>query len=304
MNASFRLPGKLPAGAGNANFMRIGVFDSGVGGLTVLREIRRQCPGHSTLYLGDTARVPYGTKSPETVRRYAALNAEFLQRESVDFLVIACNTAAAHAMDQLAALPIPVVGVIEPGARLAVEHALSTPDGGRIGVLGTAGTVRSRAYELAVRKLDASIPVESIACPLFVPLAEEGWTDDAIALAAARKYLAPWVDQPSKRPGVVILGCTHYPLLKTTIRNVLGDEVRLIDSAEAVAADVARRIADASTEPKPSHHLFLTDASEGFLRLAHQFLAEFDDPKVDIEWIDIALTDASHPHGPASPLHS
>lgn len=287
--------------------MRIGVFDSGVGGLTVLREIRRQCPGHSTLYLGDTARVPYGTKSPETVRRYATLNAEFLQREGIDFLVIACNTAAAHAMDELEALPIPVVGVIEPGARLAVEYTETIQGRGRIGVLGTAGTIRSRAYEFAVRDLDASLPVESIACPLFVPLAEEGWTGNEIALASARKYLAPWNDRDAERPDVVILGCTHYPLLKTTIQKVLGGEVRLIDSAEAVAADVARRIADESMEPRPSHRLFLTDASEGFLRLAHQFLAEFDDPKLEIEWIDIALANAHHPHGHVpgpAPLHS
>jgi len=287
--------------------MRIGVFDSGVGGLTVLREIRRQCPGHSTLYLGDTARVPYGTKSPETVRRYATLNAEFLQREGIDFLVIACNTAAAHAMDELEALPIPVIGVIEPGARLAVECIEPVRGHGRIGVLGTAGTIRSRAYEFAIRDLDATVPVESIACPLFVPLAEEGWTDNEIALGAARKYLAPWNDRDAERPDVVILGCTHYPLLKGMIQEVLGDGVRLIDSAETVAADVARRIADESLEARPSHRLFLTDASEGFLRLAHQFLAEFDDPKLEIEWIDIALANAHHPHGHVpghAPLHS
>jgi glutamate racemase len=287
--------------------MRIGVFDSGVGGLTVLREIRRQCPGHSTLYLGDTARVPYGTKSPETVRRYAALNAEFLQHEGIDFLVIACNTAAAHAMDELEALPIPVVGVIEPGAQLAVDLAGALGPAARIGVLGTAGTVRSRAYEFAIRDRDAMIPVESLACPLFVPLAEEGWADDAIAIAAARKYLSPWIEPGAAKPNVVILGCTHYPLLKNTIQSVLGRGVHLIDSAEAVAADIARRIADESMESHPTHRLFLTDASEGFLHLAHQFLAEFDDPQLEIEWIDIALANAHHPHGHVpghAPLHS
>lgn len=283
--------------------MRIGVFDSGVGGLTVLREIRRQCPGHSTLYLGDTARLPYGTKSPETVRRYATLNAEFLHREGIDFLVIACNTASAHAMDELVQLPLPVAGVIEPGARLAVDLALAVPGGGRIGVLGTAGTVRSQAYEFAIRDLDAMIPVESLACPLFVPLAEEGWADDDIALAIARKYLAPWLSQGPDSPNVVILGCTHYPFLKHTIQRVLGSGVRLIDSAEVVAAEVARRIAGEPLDPHPSHRLFLTDASEGFLRLAHQFLAEFDDPKLEIEWIDIAFATAHDPHG-HTPTHS
>lgn len=281
--------------------MRIGVFDSGVGGLTVLREIRRQCPGHSTLYLGDTARLPYGTKSPETVRRYAVANADFLQREGIDVLVIACNTAAAHGMEDLSALPLPVCGVIEPGARLAVDLALARP-GGRIGVLGTAGTVRSRAYEFAIRELDAMIPVDAIACPLFVPLAEEGWADDEIARAAALKYLAPWLAPGAARPDVVILGCTHYPFLKKTIQSVLGDGVHLIDSAQAVAADVQRRIADESLEPRPIHRLLLTDASEGFLRLAHQFLAEFDEPRLEIEWVDLGLANAQHPHGHAPTL--
>jgi len=172
--------------------MRIGVFDSGIGGLTVLREVRRHCAGHSTLYLGDTARVPYGTKSPQTIRRYAIANAELLMREGIDFLVVACNTASAFALEELsAAIPIPVCGVIEPGADLAVEHAQKSA-GRFVGVLGTPGTVRSGAYARAIHNRRSDLRVESIACPLFVPLVEEGWENTEIARGAAEIYLKKW----------------------------------------------------------------------------------------------------------------
>lgn len=273
--------------------MRIGVFDSGVGGLTVLRELLRHCPGHSTIYLGDTARVPYGSKSPQTVRRYAMLNADFLLREGIDFLVVACNTASAFAIDEMASLPIPVLGVIEPGAALAARrlaensHANSPGDLGAniVGVLGTAGTVRSGAYDRALHSLDASIRVESIACPLFVPLAEEGWVTGPIARATAESYLAPWLAPGAARPGVVILGCTHYPLLKPVLQDVLGQETQLIDSAEAVALAVQQKLAGTKPEPNPTHRLFLTDASEGFARQARRFLGEFTsglEPSIEV----------------------
>lgn len=264
--------------------MRIGVFDSGVGGLTVLRELLRNCPEHSTIYLGDTARVPYGTKSPQTVKRYAALNADFLLRAGIDLLVVACNTASAFAIDELASLPVPVFGVIEPGARLAAEHAPS----GRIGVLGTSGTVRSGAYERALRSLRSDLQIHAIACPMFVPLAEEGWTTGPIARATAETYLAPWIRNRAAAPEAVILGCTHYPLLKSVIQEVLGPEIHLIDSAEAMALTVRERLAGAQPESAPSHRLFLTDASEGFLRQAKLFLGDqFLASGAEIEVVDL-----------------
>lgn len=270
--------------------MRIGVFDSGVGGLTVLREILRHLPGHSTIYLGDTARVPYGTKSAETVCRYARLNAEFLLAQGIDFLVVACNTASAFAMSELENLPVPVVGVVLPGARLAAEQA----KGGKIGVLGTAGTVRSGAYESEILKIDPSATVESIACPMFVPLAEEGWVKNDIARSIAERYLRPWIKDGGAKPTCVVLGCTHYPLLRATIRDVLGDGVRLIDSASAVAAEVRSRISVEPTEAQPTHRICLTDASDGFVRLAGAFLhdLEFTPPQIELVDLEIA-TDAT-----------
>lgn len=264
--------------------MRIGVFDSGVGGLTVLRELMRHCPGQSTIYLGDTARVPYGTKSPQTVRRYALLNADFLLREGIDALVIACNTASAYALEELARLPVPVIGVIEPGARLAAERTRT----GRIGVLGTAGTVRSGAYERALRAIDPGLSVEAIACPLFVPLAEEGWVGGPIVKQTAEIYLAPWVNEPNGAPDAVILGCTHYPLLKPALQEVLGPDMALIDSAESVALAVAEHLAPAKQGTNSSHRIFLTDASEGFIRQASLFLGEqFTEIDAPIEVVDL-----------------
>lgn len=263
--------------------MRIGVFDSGIGGLTVLRELRRRLPGHSTLYLGDTARVPYGTKSPQTIRRYAQANAEFLMREGIDYLVVACNTASAHGLEELSGLPIRVSGVIEPGAQAAVE--LSSTD--RIGILGTPATVRSGAYTRAIHERRRGAKVDSIACPLFVPLVEEGWEGTSIARDAARLYLEPWICDPSARPDTVILGCTHYPMLKDMLQDVLGGDVRLIDSAEAVAKHVEREIAGSNTEARPAHRLFLTDASEGFVRLAGRFFPEAGQPQVELVDLEV-----------------
>jgi glutamate racemase len=220
----------------------IGIFDSGVGGLTVVRAVRHALPREELVYLGDTARVPYGSKSAETVLRYSRNATRFLLGEGVKLILVACNTASAYALDALAAeLEVPVLGAVEPGARAAVAATRS----GRIGVIGTLGTVRSGAYPRAIEKMGGrGLSVTAHACPLFVPLAEEGWVDDAIAEAVARRYLgelraeAPELD-------VLVLGCTHYPLLRPLLervaRELFGHEVVLVDSAEAMA--VAARAA-------------------------------------------------------------
>jgi len=248
----------------------IGIFDSGVGGLTVLKEIVRALPQEDTVYLGDTARVPYGTKSPETVTRYAQQIAAFLLSRDIKLLVVACNTASAVALETLQAeLPIPVVGVIEPGARRAAAVSSS----GRVGVIGTEGTIRSSAYAKAIKKINPDIEVVTQACPLFVPLAEEGWTDNEVARLAARSYLAPLQQQ-----GVdtLVLGCTHYPLLKQTIGDVMGPAVTLVDSAAETARTVAaileeQQLLRPATE-QGNHHYFVTDVPAGFIRVGNRFL--------------------------------
>jgi glutamate racemase len=248
----------------------IGVFDSGLGGLTVASEVMRQLPAEGLIYFGDTARVPYGPKAPSTVRRYSREIAAFLEREGVKAIVVACNTATAHALTSLRAeLHVPVIGVIEPGARAAVAATQSR----NIGVIGTAGTIRSGAYERAIREIAPDARISAQACPLFVPLVEEGWVDkDATRLIAA-EYLAPLVDA-----GVdtVVLGCTHYPLLKPVLAAVLGPTVRLIDSAAETAAEVRRVLADreltAASSHDPLRRFVASDDSSQFLRLGQRFL--------------------------------
>lgn len=248
----------------------IGIFDSGVGGLTVLKEIIRVLPQEDTVYLGDTARVPYGTKSPETVTRYARQIAAFLVSRDIKLLVVACNTASAVALDALQAeLSIPVVGVIEPGASRAANVSRS----GRVGVIGTAGTIRSSAYAKAIKRLNPQIEVVTQPCPLFVPLAEEGWVDNEVARLTARSYL-----DPIRAQGVdtLVLGCTHYPLLKKTIGEVMGDDVTLVDSAAETARTVAAILAQQQllrpeTE-QGNHHYFVTDVPAGFIRVGNRFL--------------------------------
>jgi len=248
---------------------RIGIFDSGVGGLTVQRAILAALPGADTLYLGDTARVPYGTKSAETVTQYSLRNARFLLEAGIDLLVVACNTASAVALPALRdALPVPVLGVVEPGARAAA----AATRGGRIGVIGTPGTVASGAYQAALRAARPGAEVVAQACPLFVPLAEEGWTDpaDEVVRGVARRYLAPL-----REAGVdtLVLGCTHYPLLKAAIAAELPG-VALVDSAEVVAAEVAGRLgaAGAAAGGQGVHRFFVTDAPARFLAVAGRFL--------------------------------
>lgn len=248
----------------------IGIFDSGVGGLTVLGELRRQIPGEELVYLGDTARVPYGTKSAQTVARYAREAARFLVGQRVKLLVVACNTASAVALEELAAVHrLPVVGVIEPGAR----GALAATRTGRIGVIGTEGTIRSGAYERALRAGNPAVEVVSAPCPLFVPLAEEGWSEHPVARLAAAEYLAPLLRQ---RIDTLVLGCTHYPLLKRTLQDVAGPGVTLIDSAAETAKTVAALLAEAGLERRrpvgvPPRY-FVTDAAERFERVGGAFL--------------------------------
>ncbi|OEU57171.1 MAG: glutamate racemase [Desulfuromonadales bacterium C00003096] len=260
----------------------IGIFDSGVGGLTVLKALLQVLPGEQLFYLGDTARVPYGTKSPGTVLRYAQEAAEFLVQQRVKMLVVACNTASAVAVDVLEQrFSLPVVGVIEPGAR----KAASVTKNRRVGVIGTEGTIRSGAYSRAIRAVDAEIEVFAAPCPLFVPLAEEGWAEHEVATLAAREYLAPLIAQ---NIDTLVLGCTHYPLLKKTLQRVLGPQVQLIDSAEETARLVAgllgERNALRSSEVFPPRY-FVTDESTRFKRVGGAFVgAELHDvTQIDLE---------------------
>lgn len=244
----------------------IGIFDSGVGGLTVQKAIIERLPGLDTIYLGDTARVPYGSKSPQVVTQYSLRNARFLAARDVDLLVVACNTASAVALPSLReALAIPVLGVVEPGARAAARASRS----GRIGVIGTPSTIASGAYQRAIRAARPEAEVAVRACPLFVPLAEEGWTDpeDEVVRAVARRYLAPMLESDID---ALVLGCTHYPLLKGAIAKELPGAA-LVDSAEAIAAEVCERLGG-DVGGASTHRFFVTDTPERFLMVAERFL--------------------------------
>jgi glutamate racemase len=267
--------------------VKIGVFDSGIGGLTVYRALRRRLPGAGIVYLGDTARVPYGTKSAETVGRYAREAAAFLLGQGVEALVVACNTVSAVALDQVAeTVPVPVVGVLEPGVRRALESTRNA----RIGVIGQPATIKSDAYGRSLRALRPEATVLGAACPLFVPLAEEGWTGNEVARAAAALYLAGL-----KAAGVdtLVLGCTHYPLLSETIAAEMGPEVVLVDSAEAVAVEVARTLdpADAAgtalvgEKAGSDDRFYVTDSWERFREVAARFLGRRLEglEKIDLE---------------------
>ena len=264
----------------------IGVFDSGVGGLTVVSALMRRLPAESILYLGDTARLPYGDKSPRTVRRYTRRNVDFLTARGVKAVVVACNTASALALGELDE-PLPLWGVIEPGAETAVAET-----GGRVGVIATEATIRSDAYGRAIRRLDPGIEVRSLACPLFVPLVEEGWSDDPIAQQIAERYLAPLLDDGID---TLVLGCTHYPMLAPMLRRVVGEGVRLVDSAESMALEVERELAarrlgadDDTAGTGPSHHFCVTDNGEHFTRVAHDLLAHsLAPPDISLELVDV-----------------
>ena len=268
----------------HARDLPIGVFDSGIGGLTVVRELRRQLPHESVLYFGDTARVPYGPKSPETVLHYSREAAAFLMERGVKALVIACNTATAHAHEALRdELSIPVIGVIEPGARAAAAATRT----GRIGVIGTAGTIASGAYDLAVRRLVGDrARVYAQPCPLFVPLVEEGLNEHPAARLIADDYLAPLrtVDVD-----VLVLGCTHYPLLRELVADLMGESVRLVDSAEETALETRRELTDDGllrTEGGETEYRFaVSDLPLRFREIGRRFVGDLIGPveQVDIE---------------------
>jgi glutamate racemase len=253
-----------------SNSAPVGVFDSGMGGLTVVREMISQLPNESIIYFGDTARVPYGPKSPDTVLRYSREITSYLRDEGVKALVIACNTATAHALPALRReFDLPIVGVIEPGARAAASATKTK----HVGVIGTAGTIKSRAYEKEIRKLLPDAAITAQACALFVPLVEEGWLDTEATRAIARNYLAPLV---AAEVDTLVLGCTHYPLMKTVIGNVVGRDVRLIDSAQETAREAGEVLRanslDNSTPNDARYRFIASDAPDTFLTLGQRFL--------------------------------
>lgn len=254
----------------------LGVFDSGLGGLTVVRAMRRALPGEDIVYLGDTARVPYGTKGASTVIKYALSCTKLLVARGVKTIVIACNTVSAVAPDRVRAeFDLPILGVIEPGARAAVAASKT----GRIGVLATAGTIASGAYPRAIAALSSRAETFGQPAPLFVPLAEEGWIEGEVPRLAARRYLEPLA---KAKVDAVVLGCTHYPLLRDIVeaeaRSVLGADVRIVDSAEAAAEDVRAFLHDRGLAKGRSDggrvELLVTDLPQSFREQATRFLGE------------------------------
>lgn len=260
----------------------IGVFDSGVGGLTVVHALMRELPHENILYFGDTARVPYGVKSVETIARFATQIAEFLLERRVKLLIVACNTMAAVASQVIRELSsVPVLDVIEAGARSAAHHSR----GKRIGVIGTLATVGSGAYDQAIRRHDASVHILSQACPLFVPLVEEGWLEHDVTRLTAQEYLRPLC-----REGIdtLVLGCTHYPLLKPLLRDVVGADVQLIDSAQAIADQTAallRREKLANTQTGAAEYrFFVTDVPQRFQEVGGRFLGRVLENVHVVQW--------------------
>jgi glutamate racemase len=265
----------------------IGVFDSGMGGLTVLRALCARLPNEHFVYLGDTARLPYGTKSPDTVRAYALQATHLLLSEDVKMVVIACNTASAVALDALreALAPVPVIGVIEPGARAGVAATRNK----HIAVLATESTVKGAAYVHAIRRLMADAMVEQLACQVFVALAEEGWADTSATTAAIKDYLEPLFAHPGA-PDTLVLGCTHFPVLKAAIQRHVGDAITLVDSADTTAAAVAETLAastlqtDIGAAPR-NIRFFATDSTERFARIGAIFFGR------EIDSGDVTLVD-------------
>lgn len=262
------------------NNLPIGIFDSGVGGLTVYRALHNRLPNEHFVYLGDTARVPYGTKSLATVERYAIENSQFLASRGIKVLVVACNTASALALPKIREkIGLDVVGVIGPGARKAVEITQNekTP---KIGVIATEATISSNAYAEAIRRASEKAEIVQTACPLFVPLAEENWLREPETISIAQKYLHKLVEFG---PDALVLGCTHYPILKDVIQQTIGENVKLIDSGEATAEEVEELLKEkdlASVREVMGErrlcddldHFYVTDAAERFARVAERFL--------------------------------
>lgn len=263
----------------------IGIFDSGIGGLTVLKEIFTALPAENTIYLGDTARVPYGIRSPETVTRYSFENTRFLSSRQIKLLVIACNTASSVSLDAVReSFPVPVVGVIEPGAKAAAAATRNR----KVGVIGTEATVKSNSYPKAIRSVDSSVEVFSVPCPLFVPIVEEGWTEGMITEMVAERYLA---DIRAKGIDTLVLGCTHYPLLKAILSKVMGSGVRLIDSAVETAREIRSILLSSSLLNESAgtvrHEFYVTDAPQKFLSVGERFLgrkiAHIEQTKLEME---------------------
>jgi glutamate racemase len=248
----------------------IGVFDSGIGGLTVVRSLMERLPFENIIYFGDTARVPYGIKSVETINRYALQITEFLIKKDVKLLIVACNTMAAVAYQAIRELsPVPVLEVIEASAKSAAQDTRNKS----IGVIGTPATINSNAYARAIQLLDKEAKVFSQACPLFVPLVEEGWFDHQATRLIAEDYLKPVI---AEKIDTLVLGCTHYPLLKPMLQEIVGQEVKLIDSAEAMAditADLINKEKLANSSRKPADYLFcVTDVPYRFQTIGEKFL--------------------------------
>jgi glutamate racemase len=258
----------------------IGVFDSGIGGLTVLRALVEELPGEDFIYLGDTARLPYGTKTDEVIIRYSRENTEFLLAKGIKMLVVACNTSSAVALEAIARdTSIPVIGVIEPGARAVVKASRS----GKIGVIATEATVASGAYTRTIQSLRPRAEIYTRACPLLVPLVEEGWTDNDVAERTVWYYL-----ESLKQSGIdaLLLGCTHYPLLAAMFQRVLGAEVKVVDSATATAAEVRERLRALKLVRRATHgsrSFFVTESPERFVRVGRRFFGPQVESAVRIE---------------------
>lgn len=268
----------------------IGVFDSGVGGLTVLRALRQQLPQESFLYLGDTARLPYGTKSPETVIYYAKQATQTLINRGIKLLVVACNTASALALSALHQIfpEVPMIGVLEPGA----QAACSISKNGHIAVLATEATVKDGGYQMAIKKLRPDAKVMAQSCGLLVALAEEGWINGPIAEAITKRYLEPLLkNQQNYHPDCLVLGCTHFPALLGTIQAIVGNEIAVVDSAQTTAEIVTQTLSQLNLQQTNPHagaiKFLVTDAPERFARVAKQFL------NIELNLNDIELIDLS-----------
>jgi glutamate racemase len=260
----------------------IGVFDSGIGGLTVVRQLHRALPREDLIYLGDTARVPYGTKSPATVIRFACEDTRFLVEQKVKAVVVACNSASAWSLPTLERefFPLPVWGVILPGAQAALRQTRRR----RIGIMGTTATIRSQAYTKAILARDDTVNIFACACPLLVPLVEEGWLNHDVTVAVLREYLAPLL---RRRIDTLVLGCTHYPLLKRAIRAVVGSGVGLVDSAESCSSFVSERLQTLNLCSRRRRRgviqPYVTDEVERFADFAERFLAAPAAPVAKVE---------------------
>lgn len=281
-------PPVIDGGAERGRAPRLGIFDSGIGGLTVVRELVRRLPAADVVYFGDTARLPYGTKSASTVRRFSIENTHFLLNQGAELVVVACNTSSAVALETLRRqFDVPVLGVVEPGARGAVRATRNR----RIGVIGTVATIESGGYREAILAQAPECAVHDAACPLLVPFAEEGWLDHPVTLQVIGEYLAPLL---AARIDTLVLGCTHYPVLKAAIRAAVGDGVVLVDSAEEVVADVARALgglpaAAPGTEAAPAmgspplRRYWVSDIPRRFREVGGRFLGS---PLEDVQLVD------------------